>query len=150
FQTDRLVSPAGLHRIARVRITKRTGFRIGSQLFECVVLFLRARLAAGAHESLAPDPAWSKYGNVLEVLAPDQTVVPVTMTEVLILVPRVWLLRIVLTIAVVRTGGEDGCALIDIKCNVALQADGKSAIGSSSKQNCPTARCSRRIDCFIN
>jgi len=46
--------------------------------------------------------------------------------------------------------GENGGALIEIQGDVALQADGKRAIGSGSKQNCPTACCGRGINCFIN
>ena len=100
FQTDRFVSPTGLDCVARVWITERTGFRIGALFLECVVLFFGARLAAGPHQSFSPDATGTEDRDVFEVLAPDQTVVPMTVTEVLILVPLVRLGQIVFAVAV--------------------------------------------------
>jgi hypothetical protein len=40
--------------------------------------------------------------------------------------------------------------LIDVERNVALEANGKSTVGSGSYQNCPTACCGGRINCLIN
>src|SRR6185369_16416963 len=41
-------------------------------------------------------------------------------------------------------------ALVEIEGDVALQPDGKCAVGSGSYKNCPTACCGRGVDCFIN
>ena len=150
LQRYRFVSPTRLNCIARIRIAPRAGFWIGALLLECVVLFFGARLAATAHQSLSPDAAGSENRDVFEVLAPNQTVVPVAVTEVLVLIPGVWLRQIVFAVAIVWMGGEYGCALIEIERDVALQANRKGAIGSGSEQNCPTTCCGRGINCFIN
>ena len=133
FEADGFVSPTGLDCVARIWITERTGFRIGSLFLECIVLFFRTRLAAASYQSLSPDATGTKDRDVLEVLAPDQTVVPVTVTEVLILVPRVRLWQILFAVAVTWIGGEDRRALIDVERDVAFQANRKRAVSAGSE-----------------
>src|SRR6185503_1644260 len=108
-------TPAHLDCIALVRITKRRRLRIGSDIGEGIILFFCARLIAGADQAFSPDASWSGYRNVFEVLTPDQTVVPVAVTKVLILVPLIRLRRIVFPVAVTRIGREDGRAVRDVK-----------------------------------
>ena len=119
------------------------------RLLECIVLFFRARLAAASDQSLSPNPSWSKYGDVFQVLAPDQAVVPVAVTEVLILIPLVWFGRIVFAVAIARIGGENRRALIEIKSDIAFQTDRKRAIGARSKKDGATARRRCRVDGFV-
>src|SRR5262249_14986071 len=129
LQTDRLVPPAGFDRVARVRITKRRLGFAGAGTIQNVILLLCGRLVAAAHRTFAVNQSRSKDGDILEVLAPDQTVVPMAVTKILILVPLIRLRRVVLSVAVFWIGGENRRAMIEIKRDVALQMDRKAAIG---------------------
>ena len=73
-----------------------------------------------------------------------------TVTEVLILAPLVWLRQIVFAVAVAWIGGEDRRALIEVKRNVALQSDREGAIGAGSEQDRASACCGCGIDGFVN
>src|SRR5207237_5924650 len=103
---------------------------VGGRVAQRVVLFLRARLRAAAHKSLAVDESGAEYGNVFESLAPDEAVVPVAVSEVLILVPTVRLRRVVLAVAVSRVGGGYGRASVEVARDVAVQTNRARAISS--------------------
>src|SRR6267142_6554741 len=123
FKTDRFVAPTGLNRVAGVRITKGSASGIRRSIAERIVLLLRARLTATAHQTLAPDPTRTKNRNVFEVLAPDQTVVPVAVAKVLILIPLIRFRRIILAVFVCGIGGKYGCTLVQVQRYVALQVN---------------------------
>ena len=61
----------------------------------------------------AEDPAGSGDRDVLQALAPDQAVVPVAVTEVLVLIRCVRLREIIFSVAIVWMSGEYGRALIE-------------------------------------
>jgi len=113
FKTDRLVTPARLDGISRIWITEWSTSRIGRRVSERGVLFLCARLTARAHKSLAPDLSRPKDRNVLEVLTPDQAVVKVAVTKVLITVPLIRLRRIVRNTGH-GIGGDNRGSLIEV------------------------------------
>src|SRR6185503_3723390 len=150
LQTDRFVAPTGFDRVARIWITERTRLGIRSLLLERIVLFFRARLAAASNQSLSPNPTWTKYRDVFQVLTPDQAVVPVAVAEVLILIPLVWLGRIIFAVAITRIGGKDRRALIEIECDVAFQTNREGAIRARGKEDGAAARSRCRIDGFVD
>ena len=82
--------------IARIRITERRLWFIGARSIQRIILLLGTRLITAAHETFAPDFSRSEDRNVSQILAPNQAVVPMTVAKVLILVPFIWLRRIVL------------------------------------------------------
>src|SRR5882762_10859354 len=136
FKTYRFVAPTGLNRVAGVRITKGSASGIRRSIAECVVLLLRARLSATAHQTLAPDPTGTKNRNVFEVLAPDHTVVPVAVAKVLILIPLIRFRRIILAVFVCRISGEYCSALVHVQRDVALQMNRETAISACGKVHC--------------
>src|SRR6266480_4051051 len=84
LKTDRFVTPASFDRIARIGISERSTARIRRGISQGIVLCLRARLVAVTHESFPPDPTRPQDRNVFEILAPDQAVVKMAVTKVLI------------------------------------------------------------------
>src|SRR3989442_10087087 len=122
-EADRFISPAGPNGVARVGITEWRLWFAGARIIQRVDLFLRARLRAAAHQSTAPDTTRTENGNVLEVLAPNQTVVPVTVTEILISIPLIWLRRIVRD-AFARLCRDNRRTLIEVERDIAFQMNG--------------------------
>ena len=55
----------------------------------------QGEIAVATAEALAPDQSLAFDGNVLQVFAPDQAVVPVAVAEVLIVVPGVGFGRVI-------------------------------------------------------
>ena len=111
-----------------------------------------------AGESDAVDGSGAGDGDVGEVLAPDQAVVPMAVSEILIGAGGVVGLGEIVggaggpgsgrgcgeccraaSAAAVSdgggVGGEEGCALGQIKCDVALEMDGITAVGAGGKFN---------------
>src|SRR5215467_12349170 len=84
-----------------------------------------------------------------KVLAPDQTVVPMRVSEILVIIPFIRLRRIVFSRRC-RVGGDDDRALIEIKLDVALQPNGRGEIVSGRKENGPAAGGCRLLDRFVN
>src|SRR2546425_7731701 len=129
-QTDRLVAPTGLNRITGVGITEWSAPGIGWRVTQSIILSFRARLVAAAHQSLSPDAARAEDRNVLEILSPYQTIVPMAVTEVLILIPLIWLGWIILTISILRIGGDERGDLIEVQSDVALETGRETGIGA--------------------
>ena len=150
LERDRLVGPTRLDCISRIRVTKRLFRFRGARSIQSIILLWRARLVAASHEAFAPDRSRPENGNIRQVLAPDQTVVPMAVTEILILIPLVWLRRIVL-----RTIGgrrrDDRRALIEIERDVAFEMNRHRQIISSREVNRAATRrgcgVDRLIDC---
>ena len=122
LESYRFVPPTRFDCISRIRITERSLRFVCSIRIQRIVLLLRARLSTSAHETFPPDHSRSKNRNVRQVLAPNQTVMPVGMTEILIGVPLVWFRRIVPRF-LRRIGCDDRRALIEIQRDVALQVN---------------------------
>ena len=78
----------------------------------------RHRTSAGAAapaESPAMDQPWTEDGNIFQVFAPDQTVVPVAVAEILVLVPLICLGRIISADTSRRgLGGKNHRAMIKV------------------------------------
>src|SRR5262249_31599078 len=91
------------------------------------------RYGVRAHKSLAPDQAGTNDRNVNESFAPDQAVVKMAVSEILIFVPWVRFRRIVRSVIGRRIGGNDSCSLIEIERDVAFQTDRKTQIRSGRK-----------------
>ena len=85
-------------------------------------------LVVAAAETFAPDEAGAEDAEVVDVLAPDEAVVPVIVAVVLIGLPRALRLGSVVAAAgeaFVRCGrGENGGALLKEESDVALEMDG--------------------------
>src|SRR5258705_12495209 len=82
-------------------------------------------------QPLPPDQARSKDSEVVDTFAPDQAVVPMVMPVVLIAFP--WLFELCWIIAAScsverRTRRQNGGALLEVECNVALQPNGVAGI----------------------
>src|SRR5205809_5746694 len=118
FQTDRFVAPSWLDGITGVGIAKGSRSRVFGSLGQRVVLLTRARLRSAAHQAFAPNQPRAENRNVLEVFAPDQTVVPVAMTKVLIGIPGIRLGQIVSN-SFRCLSGEYRRALIEIERDIA-------------------------------
>src|SRR5581483_3110079 len=99
LQSDGFISPARFNSVARIWVTKGSLHLVLLIHIQHMFLLLRARLIAGAHQTFAPDGARPEDRNVCQVLAPNKTVMPMTVTEVLISIPLIWFGRIVLHIA---------------------------------------------------
>src|SRR2546430_1586399 len=95
LQRDRFVSPTWFDGIALTRKTKGADARLSGKIGQCGILFRSARLTPESHETSPPDAARTENRNVFEVLTPNQTVVPVAMTEIIVSSPRIRLRRIV-------------------------------------------------------
>ena len=89
-----------------------------------------AAAAALAHERFAADEAAADDGDVVEVLAPDQAVMPVAVAEILKLVRCVGLGRVVGRR--IGAGFEDGAAL-ELQRDIAAQADGAGDVGPRAR-----------------
>src|SRR6185437_395732 len=85
-------------------IFQRDRLVAGSRL----VLFVEGIPSPASIQSLAPDSSWSRNTAIVQVLAPDQAVVPVGVAEVLVRVPRrIGLGRVIATRAAI---GGIGCS----------------------------------------
>src|SRR5206468_12085451 len=83
--------------------------------------------------------------NVLEVLAPDQAVVPVRMAEVLVLVPFVGL-GIDVAMPFLRIGGDDRRALVEVEGDVALEMNRDWEVIAGREANRAGARGAGGVD----
>ena len=86
--------------------------------------------AEPAAQPFAVDAAGPRDGDVLEVLAPDQAVVPVAVAEVLIRVARSRLGGVVAA-STARVGGEQHRALVEVEADVAPEADRVAGVGAA-------------------
>src|SRR2546421_5100294 len=75
-----------------------------------------------SHQTAAPDAARPDDRNILEVLAPNQAVVPMCVTEIVVSVPCIRFGRIVLRSCSCFVGDDRG-ALIEINSDIALQVN---------------------------
>src|SRR5258706_11819351 len=150
FEAYRFVAPAVLDRVARAGVAKRCQRFVRFNVFYGIVLLLGTRLAAAAHEPFSPYQARTEDRDVFKVLAPDQTIVPVRMAEILVFVRRIGLCRIVSAIAFVRTGREQARSLVEIKGNIALEPDRKAAINARRKKYGSASARRGSIDRFID
>src|SRR5713101_3464656 len=106
-----------------------------------------------AAQSVTPDQSRSKDGEIINAFAPDQTVVPMIMSIVLIGLPwLIWLGRIVATGGAVkrRACSKNRSSLLDVESDIALQPNGIAGIGPGRKAN--RAATSRRssFNCLID
>ena len=77
------------------------------------VAHARAGFASAARQPLAPDQAGTQDRYIVQPFAPNQSVVPMAVAEVLILVPGVRLGRVI-TPALAIFGGQDRRAMIEV------------------------------------
>ena len=80
---------------------------------------------AAAGQAFPVDPAGTEDRNILKVLAPDQTVMPMAVAEIFVRIPFVWLRRIVSRRTFVHRiiRGKNDRALIEVERDVALETD---------------------------
>src|SRR5205807_1227524 len=71
-------------------------------------------------------------------------------TEVLILIPLIWLGWIILTVSILRIGSEDRGPLVEIQSDVALETDRETAIGAGRKEDRAAAGRGGRINCPVD
>src|SRR5207302_5888380 len=98
-----------------------------------------------AHQTLAPNHSRPEDGHIRQILAPDQAVMPVTVPEVLILIPLVWLRRIVSNV-LRRLGRDNRGALVEIKSDFALETNRNGKVIARRKVHRAPAGRSRRVD----
>lgn len=134
LETDRLISPAWCDCITGIWISERTGVRRPRNVCQRIVLFLSPRLIAAPHQAFSPDSARTEDRYIIEVLSPDQTVMPVTVTKVLIRVPLIRFRQVILR-GFGRSRGDDCRSLIKIESNITFQMNRNREIGSRWKQN---------------
>ena len=105
-----------------------------------------------AAQALAPDQPLALDGNILQVFAPDQAVVPVAVAKILKFVPGVGLGRIVAAARARgrRVGSHDGRARVEKQSDVALQVDGVAEIISRREAHDAAACRGCRVDRFID
>ncbi len=123
-------------------ILQRNRFVSGPRL----VFFVERISSPATIQPFAPDSTRSRDAAIVQVLAPDQTVVPVGVTVILVRMPgRIGLGRV---IAASGSIGRLGCRqnrrpLIQKQRDIAFQVDGIARIRSRREVNHP-ATCSRR------
>src|SRR5579863_1422728 len=90
----------------------------------------------------------------MDVFAPDEAVVPVVVTEILVGLPRPLRFGGIVTTArqaVVRSGcGENGCALVKKERDVALEVDGITGVNACGEENRASPRAGRAFDSGID
>src|ERR1035438_1161263 len=90
-----------------------------------LVAHARRLRALSAAQTLAPDAARSGDGDVRNAVAPNQAVLEMAVTEVLVHVPLIGLGVIESAGSVSRRiGRNDRCAVVQVQRDVALQSDG--------------------------
>ena len=102
-------------------------------------------------QTTAPDESGAKNRKIMNVLSPDQAVVPMAVPEILVVVPLIGLWRIV-TLPTGRRciGGNDGCAGPEIQINIALQVERITQVRPSRENHGPAAICRGSIDSFVD
>ncbi len=127
LQCDRLVANAGLRCVGQIGVT-----------------------VVAATETFAPDTTRPEDGHVVEVLAPQETIVPVIVTIVLIGLPRTLRLGRIVAAAGCplerHGGGQQRCTLIEVDSDIALEVNRVAGIRACGKQNRAPAGLLRRID----
>ena len=105
-----------------------------------------------AAQALAPDQSLALDGNILQVFAPDQAVVPVAVAKILKFVPGIGLGRIVAAARARgrRVGSHDGRTRVEQQSDVALQVDGIAEIISRREAHDTAACRGCRVDRFID
>jgi len=106
-----------------------------------------------AQQTSPPDSAWSQYGDVLELLAPDQAVAPMTVAEILIdkIAVDVWLEVVVAGLSGLwLVGGNDRRALIKEERDITLHADRVAEIVARRERDGSTAGRGRSLDGLID
>src|SRR4029450_13981833 len=103
-----------------------------------LALPVRPRPPPTSYKAFTPDFSRAEDGDVLEVLAPNQTVVPVAVSEVLILIPGMWFGRVVLN-ARTRFRRYDSCSLVQVQRDVTLKMDWYRQIGSGGEETSSTS-----------
>src|SRR5205085_5547841 len=106
-------------------------------------------LAGPTAKPLAPDQAGTKDGKIVDILSPNETVTPVAVAVVLIVVPLIRLGGVVLAPSTCIRG-ENGRSLIEIESNFALEMNGVTKVGACGKMDRAAARRSCRVDGLID
>ena len=108
--------------------------------------------APASAESSPPNKARAENGNILQTLAPQQTVVPMIVAIILIRIPsRVGLGEIIAAGAGFRRiGGDDHSILIEVESDVALEVNGVTQIGARGETHGTSAGKSRSLDRAID
>lgn len=83
-------------------------------------------------QSLAIDQSRTADGDIFQTDSPDERVLPVTVSEVLIFIMLVGLCQVI-SFLLARESGDDACALFQIEMDVAFQPDGITGIFSGRK-----------------
>src|SRR5439155_7267396 len=93
-------------------------------------------LLAAARHAFAVDFSRPDDGDVFQVLAPDERVVPVAMAEVLVLLFAGGVeLGVVVVVAVFFAGADDGGALHQMKRDVAFEMDGDREVIAGGEED---------------
>ena len=74
-----------------------------------------------AGQSFAVDQSRTADGDVFQTDSPDQGVLPVTVTEVLVFIMLIRFRRVV-SFVLSRKGGDDACALFQIEMDITFSA----------------------------
>src|SRR6185369_3772272 len=74
-------------------------------------------------QTLAVNQTWSNNADGLQANAPDQAVLPVTVSKVLVHVPLIGLGQIVSNFSRDNVGGKDRRAVLELQRDVAAQTD---------------------------
>src|SRR2546421_8134344 len=85
----------------------------------------------------------------MNVLSPDQAVVPMSVSKVLVFVPRIWLGSVILAVAIFRIGGNQGRTLVKIERDVTFQAYRVALIRTRGEKNGSTALRRSGVDSAI-
>ena len=95
-------------------------------------------------QSLAIDQSRTADGDIFQTDSPDERVLPVTVSEVLIFIMLVGLCQVI-SFLLARESGDDACALFQIEMDVAFQPDGITGIFSGRKPppSCAAASMAR-------
>ena len=116
------------------------------------------RVGVSEAETLAVDEARAGDANVVNVFAPEQRVVPVVVSVVLVGVPRSVGFSCVVGAAVVAGGrvlkrrvrGENGRTLRQMERDVALQSNGEAEPRAGGKQDRATTGGCCGFNCFVD
>src|SRR4029077_16509583 len=112
----------------------------------------KSLIPPAAAQALSPNAPRPDDADILDALTPDEAVVPVTVSEVLILIPGVRLRRIVAAFCAFcrRLSGHDRRARTQIEFNVALQMDRVAEIGSRGEAYRSATSSGGRFDSLVN
>src|ERR1051325_980711 len=116
FQADGLVAQT-VHHLRRVALAQRrlrASARLAAAQSGRRIAGLKGttRARAATCQPLAVDETGAEDGDVFKPHAPDETVAPVAMTEVLVHVPLVRLRQVISAFGFLRVGGENRRALV--------------------------------------